>query len=98
MSTLYVTELKASGNSESGSQMQMAKQPPVTDQTVTFTTSTQSAAFNADTRFVRLHPKNNCHVAFGASPTATTSNMPMLADSVEYFAVIPGQKLAVVDA
>ena len=98
MSTLYITELKATGNSDSGSQMQVASQPGVTSQKVTFTTTTQSTAFNASTKFVRLHPKNNCHVVFGTNPTATTDDMPMLADSVEYFAVIPGYKLAVVDA
>jgi len=97
MATLHVTEFSRSGNSESGAMLQVAKVPPVADKTVTFTTSSvQSDAFSADTRFVRIHATANCHLRFAVNPTAVTTDMRMLADTTEYFAVNPGDKVAVI--
>lgn len=54
-------------------------------------TSTQSAAFNANTRFVRLHTDAACFVLFGANPTAVTGASPRLAaGATEYFHVDRG--------
>lgn len=55
MASLYITEFQASGNSESGAQLQVGVQPAIAMQKVTFTTSTQSAEFDERTSFVRLH-------------------------------------------
>ncbi len=99
MASLYLTEFQASGNAESGAQLQVGVQPAVAMQKITFTTSTQSAVFDERTRFVRLHCDADCHVVFGTDPTATTNHMPMLADSTEYFGVVQsGLKLAVIAA
>lgn len=99
MASLYVTEFQASGNADSGAQLQVGVQPAVAVQKLTFTTSTQSATFDPRTRFIRLHPDADCHVVFGTDPTATTNHMPMLAGSTEYFGVdMPGLKLAVIAA
>lgn len=99
MASLYLTEFQASGNAESGAQLQVGVQPAVAMQKVSFTTSTQSAEFDERTRFIRLHADADCHVVFGFDPTATTNHMPMLADSTEYFGVFqPGLKLAVIAA
>jgi hypothetical protein len=73
-----------------------AKLPAVTQQQVTFTTTTASAAFSADTRFVRLHTDSACRVAFGDAPTADTTSMRMAAGQTEFFAVPPGSKVAAV--
>jgi hypothetical protein len=54
MSTAYVTELTALATHVTSAQI--AQMPPVAEQKVTFTTTTQSAAFNAATRFIRVHP------------------------------------------
>ena len=55
MASLYITEFQASGNAESGAQLQVGVQPAVAMQKLTFTTSTQSAEFDDRTRFIRLH-------------------------------------------
>ncbi len=70
--------------------------PPVAEQLIPFTTTTQSAAFNAKTHIIRIHAEAICFIAFGSDPTATTSSMRMVAGQTEYFGVSPGTKLAVV--
>lgn len=103
MATLYVTEfgqmaIEAPRSADVGGVPQIARVPALAEQAVSFTTATQSAAFNTNTRFVRIYASAACHVAFAASPTATTSSMPIAATTAEYFAVTPGQKLSVVQA
>lgn len=68
----------------------------VTYQTVTFTTATQSAAFDSDTGIVSLISDVNCAVAVGANPTAVATDFPLDANVRQDFAVEPGQKLSVV--
>lgn len=71
--------------------------PPVAEQTVAIGgASAQSAAFNAATQVVRVHADAICSIAFGANPTATASTMRMAAGQTEYFAVNPGDKIAVI--
>lgn len=97
MSSLYITEFDGSGNSVSGASLQVGKMPPVTTQVVAFTTSSvQSAAFNASTKFIRVQSDAVCHLVFAANPTSTTNGQRMVADSTEYFAVTPGDKVAVI--
>lgn len=101
MATLYVTEFAFADIAvpEHGA-APVALQPPSAEQTVTFTTTTQSSAFAATTRIVRLYSSADCHVLFGTNPTATTSKMKLKADSPEYFAVPVGEsyKVAAVTA
>jgi hypothetical protein len=93
MSTLYITEFKAL---KIGG-LQVAAQPPLAEQTVAITAgSVQSAAFSANTGLVRIETDSICSVLFGANPTATTSSARMGAGDVEYFAVTPGTKVAVI--
>lgn len=97
MSTLYVTELAKSGNSESGAALPMAGLPAIVDQTVSFTTSSvQSAVFDEDTTFIRVHTDATCFILVGTNPTATTGKLRMAANSTEYFAVLKGHRLAVI--
>lgn len=101
MATLYVTEFAYADIAvpEHGA-APVALQPPAAEQTVTFTTSTASSAFHATTRIVRLYASADCHILFGADPTATTSKMKLKADAAEYFAVPLGAsyKVAAVTA
>lgn len=53
--------------------------PEIASANLTFTTSTQSAVFDASTGVVRLTPDADCHVAFGTNPTATTASIRILA-------------------
>lgn len=101
MASLYITEFVAlpkDGPYDASQPMPVGATPAVAEQKVAFTTSTQSAAFNAATRYVRIISDATCHLAFGANPTATTSNMRVVADSAEYFGVVAGQKVAAVTA
>ena len=96
MAKLYVTEFRNLGAAPEFNPFPLA--PPVTDQTPVAigVGSTQSAAFNAATRFVRLHADAICSIAWGADPTADANNARLAANQTEYYAVIPGQKVAVI--
>jgi hypothetical protein len=60
-------------------------------------TSAQSAVMPANTSMVRVVASAACYLAYGADPTAVnTGAMYMPAGLVEYFAIKPGEKLAVI--
>lgn len=94
--TLYVTEFQSAP--PVSVYYQAVSTPAVANQTVSIgVSSAQSAAFNASTGIVRLHADVACHIVVGgASPTATSSSMRFVAGQTEYFVVIAGQKLAVI--
>jgi hypothetical protein len=87
VATLYITEYSDIGGYVATGTAQIAAEPEVASQTVSFGASTQSSAFNAATRMVRLHTDSICSVKFGTNPTATTTNRRMPADATEYFSV-----------
>lgn len=94
MAKLYVTEFERPRNQW----VNIANQPPIVDQTpvVIGAGSLQSAAFNAKTAMIRVATDSICSIAIGTNPTATTNNMRMAADQVEYFSVQPNQLIAVI--
>lgn len=101
MAFLSITELNEvqyvgiQGNT--GSNLQIAKVPPVAEQKLGVSgASVQSAAFNSATKYVRLYTDIACCVAWGTNPVAVTTSMPMSAASAEYFGVTVGHKVAVI--
>ena len=96
MANVSITEFSNVEQQTSGSLL-CPSTPFVTSQAFTATASTQSAAFSAATRFVRIISDANIKVAFGANPTATASSMPIRADMPEYFAVTAGSKIAAIE-
>lgn len=69
---------------------------PVTTQKVT-TSGTSAATSNAignGIYVVRLVCTEECYIAIGASPTATANDFLLPADTVEYFGIRGGQKVA----
>lgn len=92
MAKLWITEFDALP------QKPLGKLPPVAEQVLTFTTTTQSTALNVNTNFVRVVSDADCHVAAGTNPTATTGSMKLLTGVAEYFAVTAGHKIAAVTA
>lgn len=97
MAKLYVTEFESVQRGVDGRLVASARSKGMVDQTpVTFSTEAKSAAFAANTRVVRLHTDGICSVAWGASPTATTNNMRMVAGQTEYIGVEPGEKVSVI--
>ena len=98
MATLYIEEFASLPALSNGQAIQAGLQPSVAAQTVAIgAASAQSSAFNASTKFVRLHTDVVCSYLFGADPTATATSPRMPADATEYFAVIAGQKVAVIE-
>lgn len=95
MAVLYISEYPALPFS-GAHQLNMVQEPGNGDQTVAITTSTQSSAFKNNTYIVRLHADAICSVLFGSNPTALTTSKRLAANQTEYFAVVPGQKVAVV--
>ncbi len=72
-------------------------EPNTAEQVVTSAaTSTQTAAFNVNTNWVRVHTDGIVSIAFGTSPTATTDKLRLAAGQTEYFCVVPGHKAAVI--
>ena len=87
MATLYISEFAAMPRDHEHNPIPAGELIPVASQTVTFSTSTQSATLNSKTRFVRLHTDAICSFKAGANPTATTSDARMNANQTEYFAI-----------
>jgi hypothetical protein len=86
MTKLYISEYarvtQASG--PGNAVVQAPEEPPVATQVVDFTSGvTPSAAFNAKTRFVRLHTDAICSVKFGAAPVATANDPRLAAGQTE---------------
>lgn len=91
MAKLYITEYSNSVGS-------VGKETAVTTQSpISFSgSSSQSSAFNAKTRMIRVHTDAICSIEVGKNPTATTSSKRMAANDTEYFFVNPADKLAVI--
>lgn len=68
---------------------------PGATEAVTFSTSTQSSAFT--TNCIRVIADADVNLAFGASPTADADDLRVPADTVEYFLVDQGFKVACYD-
>ena len=70
----------------------------VTNQSVAFTGTSAAItnAFGAGVTVIRVVSTTDCFIKFGSAPTATTSDMPLIANVVEYFGASPGVKIAAI--
>lgn len=73
-----------------GGHIQAALQAPLAEQKLTIGTEVKSSAFNARTKYVRLHTDAICSILFGTAPTASAANARMAANATEYFGVPMG--------
>lgn len=64
----------------------------------TGTAGTIDNAIGSGTTIIRVWLSTAGYIAIGASPTATTSDIPMPADTPEYFVVPPGSKVSAIQA
>jgi hypothetical protein len=73
---------------------------PDTHQSVAYTGTAGviANAVGSQTNVVRILVTSAAHVAFGAAPSATTSDMLMAANVPETFVITPGQKVSAVQA
>lgn len=95
MATLYITEYERMATDADGRPMPVAGREIIAHQTRSLSSSSaQSSAFNARTKYVRLFTDTACFVLFGANPTATTSHIPLAANATEYFEVNGSDKIA----
>jgi hypothetical protein len=100
MAKVYITEYVAMGQEWAGSRPIAAVQEPANVDQAPITlsaTSQQSEPFAGNSRLVRVHTDGVCSFSFGEDPTATTSNRRMGAGQTEYFGVVPGHRIAVIE-
>jgi hypothetical protein len=96
MAVLYISEYTEGSQSAPT----LGNEPAITQQTVAITAgSVQSTAFGRNTTVVRLHVENvtGACIRFGTNPTATTSTARLAPNQTEYFKVLPGDKVAVIN-
>jgi hypothetical protein len=104
MATLWIREYSHVGAAKAADQVYhkegvpMVYEPGVADQVVTFSGSTQSAAFGATTTYITFSANSNFHYVVGPSPTATTNALMIPAGTLYSIGVQPGHKIAVVVA
>ena len=98
MARLYVTEYGKFGFDDNGGSIPLGREPAITTQVVTFTTSTASNEFAANTKLVRIISDTDCHLLFGSSPTATTNHQFLPANQEAWRMVTGGMKVAAVEA
>ncbi len=97
MADVTISEYSHLARDAAGNVLPAGLEPALAEQKVTIAgTSAQSAAFNANTTFVRVYAEGACSIAFGTNPTADTTLKQMAAGQSEFFGVVGGHKLAVI--
>jgi hypothetical protein len=98
MAAAYISEYVTVGvPGPDGVSFQAPVEPAIAEQLVAISgSSTQSAAFNSQTRMIRVNVDSVASLAFGLNPTATTSIKRLSAGQTEYFCVNGGSKVAVI--
>ena len=95
MSTLYIKEHANKPQMAGGPDIWA--EPALAEQRVTVSgTSAQSAAFNAQTKFITITCDGIYSYLCAADPTALTTSFRVPADQIISFAVTPGQKIAAI--
>lgn len=100
MATAWVTEYADAARvfpNAGGAVIPAGQEPALTVQSVTYTTATESAAFNSRTRMVRVYTSADARVAFGDAPVAVAGSTPVTGKVAEFFGVAPGQKISIYD-
>ena len=69
--------------------------PIATQKINTNNATAASTAFGVGTEYVRVVGDANCHIKFGAAPTAAATDLLLPSGEIEIFKVSPGQKIAV---
>lgn len=77
MAKLYISEYVRMSLDPHTAAVPVGEEPAIAEQVVDFTSGEEkSAAFNAETRFIRMWSDTECFVTFGANPTAVSGTSP----------------------
>ena len=102
MATAYLREYAALGVANGA--LQAGREPATADQTITTSgTTAASAAFNTNTTFIAISTPVAQAVCClfsatrGATPTALVTSFRLPANSIVFFGVNPGDKVALID-
>lgn len=94
--TCKISEYRALAADSAGTEIQVALEPRVTSQNVTYTSAVDSSPLNNATRFVRIVCDAKAHYRFSTAGTDATAADPYLAvDAAEYFGVQPGAAIII---
>ena len=94
--TCKVAEYRALAQDSNGKEIQVALEPRITAQSVTYTTSSQSSAFNSATRFIGFVCDAKAHFRISTTGTNATATDPFVAaDQWLFLGVQPGQGLII---
>lgn len=101
MANMYISEYKSLAINNVGGAIQAGQEPAIAEQVVAFGAATSSAAFNAETKFVRISCDAEAFLLFGetATATATAANTGknVQADTPEFFGVVGGHVVSAYD-
>ena len=89
MAKVYISEYAVAALDSRG-MVSGGQEPALANQVLDTAATHLSAAFNAETRFVRVHTDGIVSYLFGTAPTAATTNARMAANQTEYFGVPKG--------
>ena len=93
---LFLTEYSSLARDTYSEYIAAGMEPSIAEQAITASGSTtQSAAFNAQTSFVMVHAQEAVCLAWGTNPTATTIKQRMGAGETRFVGVPPGKSFKV---
>jgi hypothetical protein len=108
MSTLWIREYSslavigaesaAGRRSDDLAPAQIPVEPGVDQTAVTFSASAQSDPFGTETRYIAISADAAFHYVVGANPTATTNARRVTEGETLFIGVMPGQKIAAIEA
>lgn len=97
MANLFVSELTSLGFDARGGAVLAPQMPSSNEQIVAIgAVSAASAPFAAGTKYVMVNADVACCLAFGVGPTAVNTAHRMGANETRFYAVRPGDQIAVV--
>lgn len=98
MAVFYMAEYKNLAKDVDGHVIQAGEEPAIAKQKLTYTGGVQlSAAFNSQTKFIRIWSDTIGYIKFGKAPVAVTVvDTPIAASTAEFFGVVPGDKVSVI--
>lgn len=105
--SLYISEYVEAAVSRNGVNLPVGQEPSYDQAPIGVGGAPeQSEPFQSSTQFIRVTTDTTCSIVIGTpvgvhrpyqSPVATTGNKRMVAGSVEYFGVRPGDVLCVIE-